>query len=280
MDGARGRLAPGPGRPGSGPAPGDPAPRGAHRAWRDRAPGGGREAGGSWRAAGEGTRRGSRGAGCQQLQNEPASLPGILAATPRKVAPRQAGTRTGAATPCRGCRWAWAPGWGRGAGGVCLLTLEPWKNPLPAACPSPHPTPPPTTAGGWARPQPRMWIEHLLYRGPGVGGGGGGGGAVFSLSGKCSSACGFIYLQAIGTLLLGLYIMYLEKLRFSKDEINHGNREAVFLSIRRRLVLHTSRGRDLGFGLHVGWAPEPQETPHSPPPPPAGSYPPDPPGPG
>lgn len=104
MDGARGRLAPGPGRPGSGPAPGNPAPRGAHRAWRDRAPGGGREAGGSWRAAGEGTRRGSRGAGCQQLQNEPASLPGILAATPRKVAPRQAGTRTGAATPCRGSR--------------------------------------------------------------------------------------------------------------------------------------------------------------------------------
>lgn len=259
-------------------------PRGTRRLAGRTGPGGTALPGAGGRQEGAGARPGRGPAGeavgrdVSSCKTNPPPFP--VSSRPPRGRWRRARRAPEPAQP-RPAEGAGGPGPRGGGGGLAGSVSCSW-NPgrTPSLLPAPPPTPPPTTAGGWARPQPRMWIEHLLYRGPGVGGGGGGGGAVFSLSGKCSSACGFIYLQAIGTLLLGLYIMYLEKLRFSKDEINHGNREAVFLSIRRRLVLHTSRGRDLGFGLHVGWAPEPQETPHSPPPPPAGSYPPDPPGPG
>lgn len=73
---------------------------------------------------GPGTRRRSRGAGCQQLQNEASSLPGILVATPSRVAQRQAGT--GAPRPAER---AGGPGRRRS----CLQTQE---EPPPSLLPA------------------------------------------------------------------------------------------------------------------------------------------------
>lgn len=78
---------------------------------------------------GRGTRRGSRRPVCEQLQNEASSLPGILAATPWKVALCQGGTGASALPRVQ----VGGPGPRRGWGEcVCLLTQEGAPSPLPA----------------------------------------------------------------------------------------------------------------------------------------------------
>lgn len=121
-------------RPGGGP--GTSSPRGSQGLLA------GQEAEGAGARPKRGTRRRSRGAGCQQLQNEASSLPGILVATPSRVAQRQAGT--GAPRPANG---AGGPGPGR------VLSPDTGRAPSrPAAC---HPARP--GWGGRACRHERLW---------------------------------------------------------------------------------------------------------------------------
>lgn len=67
-----------------------------------------------------GAARGSRGAGFQQLRGEPASLPGILAATRWKVAPRQGQAEAGSQARSHALPRAQVGSAGGGAGGGCV----------------------------------------------------------------------------------------------------------------------------------------------------------------
>lgn len=155
MDGARAALskrrAGHPGTLGSRPrraAPGSGCARGTrHVAGRVGRTGRWGEEGAGARP-GRGTRRGSRRPGCEQLQNEASSLPGILAATPWKGALCQGGTGASALPRVQ----VGGPGPRRGGGGE---GLSPDRGRIPS------PPPAPGDDRCWACLQSQALPEHL-----------------------------------------------------------------------------------------------------------------------